>query len=109
MKEDAEKTFPDLEQFEAMPIEDKVKLFTALPIPAQKLLIGCSAFAGSVRPEMAIPVSQLSPDEYEQAKEVLSQTPYFSETEGGRLQVVDPMRQFINTDLRKVWEKQKKN
>lgn len=99
--------FPTLEEWESMAAEDRVQLFTHMPLTAQKLLIGCSAFASSVRSEMAILVSKLNQEEFEKAKTALSQTPFFSITENGRLQVVNQMRTFINTDLRKVWEEQK--
>lgn len=105
--EENKQEFPTLEEWESMTVENKVQLFTHMPLVVQKLLVGCSAFASSVRPEMAIPVSKLNQEEFEKAKAALSQTPFFSITENGRLQVVNQMKTFINTDLRKVWEEQK--
>ena len=70
--------YPTLEDFDGMTVDDKVRLFTRLPFPAQKLLIGISAFASSVRPEMAQPVSKTTPEEFEEAKRVLSETPFSS-------------------------------
>jgi|SRR3989344_8761689 len=100
--------YPTLEEFEGMTVEDKVRLFTRLSIPAQKLLIGVSAFVSSVRPEMAQPVTKTTPEEFEEAQKLLSETPFFS-TENGRLQVAETMRSFINTDLKQIWEQQKAN
>lgn len=95
-----------LEEFESMSVDDKLKIFTNLSVEAQKLLVGCSAFASTVNPVMAIPVSKLSSEEFDKAKKVLGDTPFFSEVEG-RLKVVDQMKQFINTDLKRIWEEQK--
>ena|SRR3989344_4111645 len=99
--------YPTIEEFEGMTVEDKVRLFTGLPVLAQKLLIGISAFAGSVRPEMAQPVSKTSPEEFEEAQKALTETPFFA-ISNGRLQVADSMKGFINTDLKQIWEQQKK-
>lgn len=106
MPEKDTQQYPDLEQFEGMSVDDKVTLFTSLPVNAQKLLIGTSAFASTVRPDMAHAVSQLTPEEFEEARELLSKTPFFSQTETGRLDVAQPMRDFINTDLKRIWEEQ---
>lgn len=108
MEEKEKPIYPSAEQFQHLSVEDKVGIFTHLPISAQKLLVGCGAFASSVRPEMAQPVSKLAPEEFEEAKITLSNTPYFSVIENGRLQVVDPMREFINGDLKRLWEGQQK-
>lgn len=100
--------YPTLEEFSGMSPDDKFKLWLGLPIPAQKLLVGISAFASNVSPTMAQPVSGTSDEEFEEAKAVLSETPFFSQTETGRLDVAQPMRDFINTDLRRIWEEQKR-
>ena len=100
--------YPTLEAFERMTVDDKVRLFTGLPIPTQKLLIGISAFASSVKPEMAQPVSRITQEEFEEAQRVLAETPFFS-TEDGRLQVADSMRVFINTDLKQLWGQRKQS
>ena len=97
----------ELEQFAMMSVDNKIKLFAGLPIPAQKLLVGGSTFASNVQPEMARVVSKLSPEKFEEAEETLLSTPYFSKTEDGRLERAPPMKEFINTDLKRVWEQQK--
>ena len=96
-----------IEEFSGMSTDDKLRTFTSLPIPAQKLLVGTSAFASTVRPDMAVSVSKLTPEEFEEAKQSLAQTPFFSEVEG-RLKVADPLKEFINVDLRKIWADQQK-
>jgi len=106
--EEVKRDFPDLEKFQQMSTEDKVRLFTSLSIPAQKLLIACSAFASSVSPEMARPVARLSPEDFEEAKTSLLSTPYFSIIPNGRLLMADKMKEFIKTDLKRVWEEQKR-
>lgn len=109
MKDNQEQPQPlTIEKFTSMSLDDKLGIFTGLPVSAQKLLVGVSAFASTVRPDMAIPVSKLTPNEFDEAKQTLVQTPFFSETDQGRLSIADPMKQFINTDLRKIWEEQQK-
>lgn len=107
MTEGKEVNYPDLDTFGQLSLQDKVGLFTSFPVSSQKLLVGCSAFASTVNPEMAKAVSKLTPEEYEEAKGVLLQTPYFHIVEE-RLQIVEPIRNFINTDLKRIWEEQKK-
>lgn len=97
-----------IEEFSGMSADDKLRAFTSLPIPAQKLLVGMSAFASTVRSEMAEAVSKLAPEEFDEAKQALSQTPFFAEVEG-RLKIADPMKDFVNVDLRKIWEEQRKS
>lgn len=88
---------PDL-----LSVKDKYSVFVGLPIPAQKLLVGC-IFASSVRPKMAQLVSKTTDEEFEEAKTTLLETPFLSQTETDR-------RDFINTDLKKIWqEQQRKN
>jgi hypothetical protein len=99
--------YPSIEEFESMTVPDKVRLFTGLPIPAQKLLIGITSFADSVQPEMARVVSKTSLEEFQEAQNTLSHTPFFTIVEQGRLQVAVSMRAFINTDLKQIWEQQK--
>lgn len=105
--EQAQPQYPTLDEFVTMSRDDKLQLWMSLPISAQKLLVGISAFASNVSTAMAQPVSQTSDEEFKEAKRVLLDTPFFSQTETGRLDIVQPMRQFINTDLRKFWEEQK--
>lgn len=92
--------YPTVKEFELMGTQDKYKIFTGLPIPAQKLLVACSAFTSSVRPDMVKPVSKTTDEEFEGARATLLETPFFSQTETGRLDVAQPMRDFINTDLK---------
>ena len=54
-------------------------------------------------------LKRLVKEEFEEAKRVLSETPFFSTTESGRLQVADSIRGFINTDLKQIWEQQKQS
>lgn len=98
--------YPTIEEFTQMSVKDKYSVFIGLPISAQKLLVGCSAFASSVRPEMAQPVSKTTDEEFEEAKSTLLETPFFSQTEIGRLDVLQQMRDFINTDLKRIWQEQ---
>jgi hypothetical protein len=98
--------YPSLEEFRAMSPNGRLQLWLGLPISAQKLLIGISAFVSDVSPSMAQPVSQTSEKEFEEAKRILLETPYFTQTETGRLDVAQPMREFIKTDLRRIWEEQ---
>jgi len=107
MTEGKEVKYPNLDTFSQLSLQDKVGLFTSLPVSSQKLLIGCSAFASTVNPEMAKVVSKLTPEEYETAKSILLQTPYFLILKG-RLQIAEPIKNFVNTDLKKIWEEQKK-
>ncbi len=99
--------FPNPEEFDLLSVDEKVTIFTGLPIPAQKLLVGCSAFASTVNPDMARVVSKLHADEFEEAKNLLAQTPYFN-IENGRLSILPQMKNFINGDLKKFWEDQKR-
>lgn len=69
----------------------------------QQLLVACNAFASSERPEMAKPISKTTDEEFEEAKSILLETPFFSQTETGRLDVSQPMRDFISTDLQRIW------
>ena len=110
MTEQAERNqpqYPTLEEFDAMSTDDKLRLWFNLPVPAQKLLIAVSSFAKEANPTMVQPVSQTNDEEFEEAKKVLSETPFFTQNDTGRLGVAQPMRQFINTGLRKFDEEQR--
>ncbi len=98
--------FPSDEQFQAMAVNDKVKLFTSLPIPVQKVLVACSAFRSTVDPKMAQPVSRTNEEDFIEAQKFLVDTPFFSMTETGRFQILGSMRDFINKDLMRIWADQ---
>lgn len=93
-----------------MSLEDKLRLWTSLPVPAQKLLVGTSAcvfkIGSDANPRIVKPISKLTDEEFEVVKQVLSKTPFFSETEAGRLKIAQSMKDFINTDLTRIWEEQ---
>ncbi len=102
-------TYPTIEQFSNMSVDDRIRLFLDLPVNAQMLLVGTNAFAGTVSPEMAQGASKLNPDEFKAAESLLSETPFLTRTENGRLAIAEPMREFIQGDLTKFWEEQQRN
>lgn len=101
--------YPSLDEFESMTPDDKAELVLSLPIPVQQLLVCLASFGDSVRPDMARVVARISPEEFQEAQKTLLDAPFFSVIEDGRLQITDSLKTFINTDLRQMWEQQKKS
>lgn len=124
-QEQQESKYPTLEEFGEMSVEDRAGLFTRFPISAQKVLVSLSAYSTSVGQVLLKEIrgvedtkeaegrkSPWTPEEFDGAIEFLLQTPYFrkfedSQSKTERYEIVNPVKDFINTDLRKLWEKQK--
>lgn len=87
--------YPTLEEFKKMDTVAKTEMFSSLPLSVQKLLIDCSAFTDSVRSDMAQSVSKTEIEEFEEAKKLLLETLFLTETEEGRLKVTEQMKNFI--------------
>lgn len=111
-QEPKQSNFPTNEEFQELSVEGKIRLFTGLPIPAQKLLIATNSLLYGVAPDasttMAKNISKLTDAEFEEAKTFLSETPFFEVTDKGRFAVSAPMQGFINGDLRKFWQEQQR-
>lgn len=91
-----------------------MRLWFKLSIPAQKILIATAAFAASVARPMLQPVSKTSDDELEAAIPELVRMslidPSDHATAAQRRYSIHPMtRWFINSPLKDLWERQKKD
>ena len=111
-----EQNYPNLDEFEKLSIEEKLSIFNSFPIPVQKLLVGASVFVIPGREEWAQETSELSDEEFVEAKKILSKTEFLITsdleiTKGlveKKLLIAKPMRNFINIDLLKIWQEQEK-
>ena len=87
-------------------------LWSTLSIPSQKILVAIPAFAASVPRFLLQPVGRVSDAEFEPAVTDLIKKSLVEKTENDDLQkcrysVHQLTRNFVNSDLRAVWEAQK--
>lgn len=87
-------------------------LWSTLKIPSQKILVAIPAFAASVPRFLLQPVARVSEEEFEPAADNLIRKSLMEKLENDDIQkcrysVHQLTRNFINSDLRAVWEAQK--